>query len=54
MKGTKEYTGYKTHTDMWEFHQRVNEYAYLRLKAEQAKAELAVKQYLANREAGLC
>lgn len=26
--------GYKTHADMYEFHKRINEYAYQRLKAE--------------------
>lgn len=37
--------GYKTHADMYEFHKRINEYAYQRLKAEHEPAELRLLAY---------
>ncbi|WMX18774.1 hypothetical protein [Escherichia phage vB_EcoP_PAS7] len=37
--------GYKTHADMFEFHNRINNYAYQRLKAEQELAELRLLAY---------
>jgi hypothetical protein len=37
--------GYKTHADMTEFHNRINKYAYQRLKAEHELAELRLMVY---------
>lgn len=44
-----QFEGYKTHTDMHEFHSKVNDYAYRRLKREQELAEVKVKQYLSTK-----